>query len=248
MTLSSTNGARLASGTGLEMCLCFSATPLGRKRHAGREYLPRHCHREAFAAIVLGGGYVEAGDRGRLRVRPGDVVLHSGFESHLDQFAQTGADVLVLPFDVRARHDGLGRVADPDALMHLAERDVGEAARRLAQTIVFVDAGAADWPDRLARDLREDPDLGIEEWAECAGLCPESVSRGFRRAYGVAPVTFRARMRTLKALELLARGDALADIAAVCGFADQAHMTRSVRDATGYAPGALRALRPSRRQ
>ena len=228
------------------MCPCFSATPLGRKRHPGHECLPRHSHREAFAAVVLGGRYIEAGDSGRLQVAAGDVVLHAGYESHLDLFAPGGADVLVLPYDDRAGLAGIGRVSDPDALMRLAERDVAAAAERLAETMQFVETAVSDWPDRLARDLREDPDLGIEEWAAGAGLCVESVSRGFRRVFGVAPVTFRARMRTFKALALLGQGGPLADIATACGFADQAHMTRSVRRVTGHAPGALRALTPSR--
>jgi hypothetical protein len=38
--------------------------------------MPRHRHLQRYAAIVLSGGYVEAGDAGRMRVRAGDVLVH----------------------------------------------------------------------------------------------------------------------------------------------------------------------------
>ena len=44
-------------------------------QHSPCEQLPRHPHDEAFAAVLLSGGYVEAGDTGRHRLEPGDVVV-----------------------------------------------------------------------------------------------------------------------------------------------------------------------------
>jgi AraC-like DNA-binding protein len=221
---------------------CFSATPFGRKRHGGGEYLPRHCHREPFAAIVLSGTYTEAGDRGRVRVGAGDVVLHGRYESHLDCFAVNGAEVLVLPYSDAGTHGAIARIEDPDVVARMAERDLSQAAQYVAAHLRPAAAVVEDWPDRLARQLRADPDLVIHEWAEEVGLSAESVSRGFRRIYGVPPVTFRARMRALRALALLDCSRPLADIAASCGFADQAHLSRSIRQLTGYSPKAWRAL------
>jgi AraC-like DNA-binding protein len=221
-------------------CSCFAATPMGRKRHAARTQLPRHCHREAFAAVVLKGGYVEAGDRGRMRVGAGDVILHGPYESHLDCFAADGADVLVLPFEGVCERS-VGRVADPDALVRLAENDLADAASALLTQLASKAPVHDDWPDKLARDLSDGPAFALEDWAEEMGLCPESVSRGFRRVFGISPVSFRARTRTLKALSLIdGKGGALADIAAACGFSDQAHLSRDVRRLTGDTPRRLR--------
>ena len=36
--------------------------------------LPRHRHAEGYVAVVIAGGYEEAGDTGRRRVSAGDVV------------------------------------------------------------------------------------------------------------------------------------------------------------------------------
>src|SRR5580692_9890679 len=89
------------------------AAPPGRMRHAPSEQLARHPHPAAFAAVLLSGAYVEAGDTGRHWVQPGDVVLHQAWESHLDRFDARGADVLVLALDDRDATRICGRIADP---------------------------------------------------------------------------------------------------------------------------------------
>ncbi|HTT83913.1 MAG TPA: AraC family transcriptional regulator [Rhizomicrobium sp.] len=220
------------------MTLChpsFAETPIGRKRHAGGEHLARHCHREAFAALLLAGTYVEAGDRGRVRVGPGDVVFHEAYESHLDMVGSGGAVVLVLPGAITESCDA-GYVADVDFIARIAERDPVEAAQHLITNLRPARRRLSDWPDRLAADLRADPSLAIHHWADAAGLRHESISRGFRRAYGITPLAFRARARALKALAILTSQESLACIAAACGFADQAHMSRSIRSLTGLTP------------
>ncbi|HET6971851.1 MAG TPA: AraC family transcriptional regulator [Phenylobacterium sp.] len=216
-------------------------------RHAPGETLPRHRHREAFAAVVLAGGYVEAGDTGRHRVQAGDVVLHRAFESHLDRFDRPGAEVLVLPLAEDWRGPVLGAVADPDLLARLAERDGRLAHAALTEALQAGRAMTADWPDLLAAALRDDPSLCLSAWADGMGLRLGSVSRGFRQAYGVTPVGFRLTQRTHRALDLILSADApLSAVAQACGFADQAHMSRAVAALAGAPPARLRHQARSR--
>lgn len=84
---------------------------------------------------------------------------------------------------------------------------------------------------------------GVAELARAAGLSPAHFARAFRARTGVAPHAWLATLRLERALDLLRRpGSApvLAEVAAAAGFADQAHMTRELRRATGLTPGALR--------
>lgn len=209
-------------------------------RHAASERMPRHRHTEGYAALVLAGGYVEAGDRGRLRVRPGQVVVHGAYEAHQDHFASAGALVLNLPLV-----DGLnivsGVVVDADAIARLAERDIFAAAALLKETLQPVEARLTDWPDRLAAALAAKVEFSIEDWAAEMGLAPQSVSRGFRLAYGVSPKRYRLEQRTLRALrDLQTWRGTLAELAAETGFSDQAHLTRAVVALTGSAPHRLK--------
>src|SRR5437764_10625734 len=59
--------------------------------------LPRHRHAAPYAALVLSGGYVEAGDAGRRRMNAGDVAFHRAFEAHANVVAEGGARRLSVP-------------------------------------------------------------------------------------------------------------------------------------------------------
>jgi AraC-like DNA-binding protein len=210
-------------------------------RHAPRETLPRHLHDHAFAAVVLSGGYVEAGDTGRHWMEAGDVLLHQAWESHLDRFGERGAEVLVLEISDKDAVGLCGRIADPDALARLAERDRDAAARLMLAELRPKVPAPGDWPDLLARALYDDPALRLGAWAGDRGLHLGSVSRGFRQVFGMAPVGYRLVQRTRRAIAAV-RGsiEPLSFIAQDCGFADQAHMSRAIQKLARTTPAALR--------
>lgn len=221
----------------------FADAPLGLLDHDPHELRARHCHDEAFVAVVLEGGYQEAGDEGRFDVRPGDALIHHAFESHLDRVEARGARVLVLdlPAKLAASPHVRGRVADPDTLVRLAARDPRAATAAFAEQFVAFPDQALDWPDLLARDLRAGEPVRLGEWAEQIGVRAETLSRGFRAAYGCTPKAYRADARARAALAAIrARIEALSDIAHRLHFTDQAHMTHAVMRLSGATPGAWR--------
>jgi len=224
--------------------LCsFAEAPIGRLRHHAHELRDRHCHDDPFVAVVLSGGYQEAGDEGRWNVRAGDVLIHHAFESHLDRFDSQGAEVLVLPVPrgLLLAQAMRGRVTDPDLLVRLAERDLSDAQASLADQFASSPAAPLDWPDALAADLRAMRDMPLGQWAELAGVRPETLSRGFRLAYGCTPKAYRASARARAAVAVVRGSDTpFATVALQLGYADQAHMTRAVTMLTGLTPGGWR--------
>ncbi|WP_344660560.1 AraC family transcriptional regulator [Catenulispora subtropica] len=79
--------------------------------------------------------------------------------------------------------------------------------------------------------------------ADLLSVSPFRLSRVFSRRTGVSLTRYRNRVRVGRAMERLGGGEtALADLAAELGFADQAHLTRTVRDHVGHTPVALRRL------
>ena len=75
--------------------------------------------------------------------------------------------------------------------------------------------------------------------AEVAAACGLGVSRfahAFRETTGVSPYRWLVERRVNRAKSLLDFSLPLADIALSCGFADQSHMTRTFKRATGMAP------------
>lgn len=93
-------------------------------------------------------------------------------------------------------------------------------------------------------DSRLHEALTLEDMAEAAGLGVCTFHRRFRETQGRAPHAFVIDRRVERARQLLTAGDlAVKEVAASCGFSDQAHMTRVLRARLGTTPAKLRAAR-----
>lgn len=202
----------------------------------------RHHHWSAYAALVIRGSYDEAGDRGRFRANIGDVMVHRAFDAHADYIGHRGAAFLNFPIDAPLA-GCFGSVDDVDAIIRAHERDPFEAALLFRELFKPSSAAERDWPDLLAGELAGREPVRLDEWGQRHGLHPASLSRGFRRAYGVSPKRFRLeRIASRAARRIRNGGDSLSEIAANTGFADQAHMTRTIAQLFEISPRALRRL------
>ncbi|MEU8679122.1 AraC family transcriptional regulator [Streptomyces sp. NPDC048560] len=84
---------------------------------------------------------------------------------------------------------------------------------------------------------------GLLPLAELLGVSPYRLSRSFTRELGISLTRYRNRVRVGRALDRLEAGEnSLAVLAADLGFADQAHLCRTVRQYVGHTPTALRRL------
>jgi AraC-like DNA-binding protein len=220
----------------------------GRQRRSGCTLLPRHRHQASYLALVLSGGYEEAGDRGRFRVHGGEAVVHGAFEAHLNRYESTGAEVLNLLLPAWLEPETpLLRSSDPDFAVRLAEKDPREAVTFLLSNSKSVPMHAADWPDELAFEIMQCPHLRLGTWARSRGLADATVSRGFSQVYGLNPLTYRLQIRGRMAWRKAIGGQqSLSELAMDTGFSDQAHMTRAVAFITGRTPGAWRKQLSSR--
>ncbi|WP_091094834.1 helix-turn-helix domain-containing protein [Micromonospora citrea] len=84
---------------------------------------------------------------------------------------------------------------------------------------------------------------GLLPLAALLNASPYRLSRAFTRQLGVSLTRYRNRVRVARALDRLEAGEAqLGVLAADLGFADQAHLCRTVRTHVGHTPTALRRL------
>ncbi|WHM40931.1 AraC family transcriptional regulator [Streptomyces sp. BPTC-684] len=83
--------------------------------------------------------------------------------------------------------------------------------------------------------------LTLEQLAAVADVSTSHFTRAFRASTGQSPHQYLLGLRLEQARRALLATDApLAAIAQRCGFADQSHLTRSLRRYTGLTPKALR--------
>ncbi|MFC4947735.1 DUF6597 domain-containing transcriptional factor [Pseudonocardia sp. GCM10023141] len=77
------------------------------------------------------------------------------------------------------------------------------------------------------------------EVADALGWTTRSLHRRSLAAFGYGPAVLRRVLRFRRAAALLHGGVALADAAAIAGYADQPHLSREVRALAGVAPSRL---------
>ncbi|MFJ7265651.1 helix-turn-helix domain-containing protein [Streptomyces sp. NPDC099050] len=89
-------------------------------------------------------------------------------------------------------------------------------------------------------------------WADARSLTRVSAATGwsartvrarFREQVGLSPKAMARVFRLQHALRMLAAGTAAAQVAAVCGYHDQAHLSREVKAMTGLPPSRFVLLR-----
>jgi len=139
----------------------------------------------------------------------------------------------VLGAEGRALRERLGNAPDWASRFDLAEAFV---TARLA--------GAAETPLEIAWAYEHIIASGgrarISSIAEKLGWSRKHLAGGFSNAIGIGPKTLSRIVRFNRALGLSRRQAAdWADIAADCGYADQAHLVREFRDLAGDTPTAL---------
>ena len=169
-----------------------------------------------------------AGARALLGVPPSELA---GTVVALDDLL--GADAARLAEHLHAAPSSAARFALLDRLLlgRVAgapgpRPDVAWALRRLAET------GGGARVEALAREL---------------GCSRRHLSGRFAEEVGLAPKAFARLVRFQRATDLLVAPDGaprrLADVAASCGYADQAHLNRDVRAFAGVTPTELQAQR-----
>jgi AraC family transcriptional regulator len=83
--------------------------------------------------------------------------------------------------------------------------------------------------------------LRVEDLAKVAGLTPNRFAHAYARSTGTPPHRAVVQERVAQALRLLQHGSMpLSEVALVCGFASQQHLSRVLRQHTGRTPSQWR--------
>jgi AraC family transcriptional regulator len=230
----------------------------------------RYCLQRMFTAgekrRPLGGGGWQA-------ARVGTAIWHAGDEARFDWRGGGRSQFLfVAPERVAELLDGAPRLTRQrdlppsclgllaaifDALAaDLAQRSPGGplVGDSLIAALVAHLAGLAEQrPPALPMPAREravayidahfDQPLTLTGLAEAAGVGVRQFCRSFRVATGWSPHQYLLKRRVEHAQTLIAKGQPLAEVALLCGFADQSQLTRTFARQIGCPPARWRATR-----
>lgn len=93
--------------------------------------------------------------------------------------------------------------------------------------------------DALLTKFRLTPDrrFNIAQMCEITGLTKSTLLRRFKAQCGETPMRYLTELRASRACTLISEGQfSMSEISEICGFADQAHMSRTVKAKTGLSP------------
>lgn len=146
---------------------------------------------------------------------------------------------------VSALHDAL---MDPTDALEAETRLhalVDEIRLALGEPVASSEAGPQDdlaGQFRALLDARPFEPLTLADAAQQLGARPTQLARAFMSTFGIPPHAYVLGRRLEAARERILDGQALADVAAEVGFADQAHLTRRFRRFLGTTPGRFAEL------
>ncbi|BEL05370.1 AraC family transcriptional regulator [Actinoplanes sichuanensis] len=192
-----------------------------------------HRHAAFQIAIAMHGDVVMADEAGVLHRAP--VLLVPPMTPHRLFAVKDLLTYFVEPhaaFADRLRRRGGGITAAPD-LHNLRVYDLSTAP-------------SSGVDPRLVRALEilRDGDVRIPEVARRVGISPQRLRALARQQVGMPLPRWRVWMRLARAAEAMPAGQSAAVAAVTAGFADQAHLTRQIREMMGLTPAvAMAALR-----
>ncbi|MGN8078964.1 AraC family transcriptional regulator [Variovorax sp. 22077] len=252
----------LTMADGIQVEAMFTADPKAR--------FELHWHAEWSVGAILEGRceFTFAGER--QVARAGDIVLMAPFMLHTAGVSAQGFRMVMLyvphawasarlgwpPGQRGGLHRGVWRdAAMAGALAAAAQAQDGAQTGRLLEEILRAQAGGELVAvERRAGDARVEAvceALATEDacridpgaLARRVGVSREHFHRLFRTAVGMTPAHYARLARIGRAKALLRDGHAAADVAAQCGFTDQAHFSRWFRRCFGVTPGNYMAGR-----
>ncbi|KZK94768.1 AraC family ligand binding domain-containing protein [Pseudovibrio ascidiaceicola] len=93
-----------------------------------------------------------------------------------------------------------------------------------------------------AREYLEESFMGtvhLDDLVNISGRSKYHLIRSFKKATGQTPHAYLTDVRVRNARRLLVRGTSPSETASLCGFADQAHLTRQFKSRVGTTPAAF---------
>jgi len=236
-------------------------------RYGAAEKLPDHRHDRPYFCLVLGGAFREWSPSHEEGCRFGTAILNLSDAPHRDLFSSDGA--LCLNVDLSedvvrqlgpsshvepAYHRTLATCTRAHTLKGKLNRDSDLATLIIHSIVLDLLADAArSAPSRGARAplwlAQAEAILGgrlaerltLRDLAHEVDVHAAHLARTFRKHYGMSVGEYRRHLRAARARQAIESGHrSLSHLAQACGFADQSHMTRTLRQIYGETPSTLR--------
>lgn len=197
--------------------------------HEGRPDVDGYRYRMIYPSVDLMNGLLEDATGQSVHAMP-------AFQNDTLSAPQFATQFIALH---RQMEEGTDRLAT-ESQFHALMVDLVNAFGDKSVALAGSKAGKAVHTARDYLDAHFDEDISLADVSAVAGLSRAHLIRAFKAEFHVPPHAWLTDRRVREARGLLRKGASIADTAADCGFADQAHLTRHFKARIGVTPAVYR--------
>ncbi|MBC7925170.1 MAG: helix-turn-helix transcriptional regulator [Bryobacteraceae bacterium] len=238
--------------------------------YSPRLEISRHTHEHPYISLPLRGSYSEVCGSSNWHCQEGNAIFHVAGECHLNRFHDGGGHLVNLDISpqllLRLDESGIptgnrvlvesSRCRELAWRLHLELRNTDPVSDLATEAIamellvqVLRDSAsrrterASDWLKRVHEVINDRfrENLTLSELAAEAGVHPVHLARAFRSRYTCSVGHYIRQLRVDAACAELVNTDTpISAVAMQTGFADQSHLTRTLKQYVGFSPLAFR--------
>jgi AraC family transcriptional regulator len=222
-----------------------------------------HAHENFHLTLIARGGNCERRKNQELEAAPGRVLFYRRGELHRNLGTQHPSKNINLEikdefleryqaFVPALENSSFSNSADAKFALLKIYRECMSAKNAQTAAIHSLALGLLDsilaekasskiapWAVALREILNDrwDEAISLGELSRLLGVHPVTISKNFPKYFACTLGEYLRKIKIEKAVALIGRQKyALAEIAQICGFADQSHLTRVFRNLTGFTP------------
>lgn len=218
-----------------------------------------HWHEKIHISSIIRGGNLESRKTQEIQVVPCKILVYQQEEIHRNRFTLHPSKNVNIEFEENFfNHDicfsnlTLEENSTIDFFriyfeLQLNDQYSKHSIGQMLRSLFWKDnyASRGEWIQKL-KDLlndRWDEFPSLNDLSKELKVHPITISKYFAKENGTTLSEYMRKIKVKRAIGLLINSsNSLAEIAFTCGFSDQSHMSRLVKNYTGYTPGVIRTL------
>lgn len=218
-----------------------------------------HCHENFHLSAILSGGNLESRKKTDVQVLPGKLLVYHPGEIHCNRFTRFPSKNLNLEikdsffnkydlapgnlsFTLSASIDNYFNLVKIYSELAINDGFTNDAVHTSLRSMLSKKENSYVNPSFLKKlhEIIEDrwnEFIPLKDLASELQLHPVTISKYFRKHYNCTLADYLRKIKIEKALHLILHTKkSITEIAFICGFSDQSHMTRLFRFYLGFRP------------
>ena len=218
-----------------------------------------HWHEKLHISSIIRGGNLESRKNEEIQVVPSKILVYQQGEIHRNRFTVHPSKNINIEFEEHFfNHDicfsnlTLDENSTLDFFriyleLQLNDQCSQQSIGQILQSLFWQDnyESKGEWIQKLKELLNDrwDEFPSLNDLSNELNVHPITISKYFAKENGMTLSEYMRKIKVRRAVGFLMNSSSsLAEIAFTCGFSDQSHMSRLVKNYTGYTPGTIRTL------